>query len=73
MQTKLPDGILTKLSDVTGIKPRLLSDYANGHKPVGSSRAKELEAITGIEATIWLYGTPDERKAAMIEAARRAA
>jgi len=75
MQTTLhiPYGALQRLADVTGCKASLLSDYAAGRKRPGRDRAVDLEVATGINRHLWLYGTPDELKPAIIEAAKLAA
>lgn len=64
---RLPNGILQKLSDKTGKPVKYLSDMANASKRPGRKLSKHLEKHTGIEASVWLFGTASEIKSALIE------
>lgn len=68
---RLPYGILTRLGEITDISPNILSDYAATRIRPGSKRALKLESACkeiGLDVSLrlWLFGTPDELKTALM-------
>ena len=63
---RLPHGKLKALSEKSGIERTKLSAYANTHLRPGRKRALHLEKILGVGALLWLYGTSQEIKEALI-------
>ena len=66
---RLPKGKLKELSEKTNIRSTKISAYVCTHNRPGRKRAKYLEKILGVDAVLWLYGTSDQIKKAIIEAA----
>lgn len=64
--SKLPNNILSRLSEKTGISVTKLSDYAATRTRPSRKRFPKLEKASGVDAVVWLFGTSDEIKSALI-------
>lgn len=64
---RLPSGVLTKVQEKTGISIQKLSDYAATRERPGRERSLLLEQATGIPASVWLFSSSAEIKAALAE------
>ena len=64
---RLPNGLLKKLSEKTGMKISVqrLSDHAAGRIRPSRKRAIFLEKCSGVSRVTWIFGSPEEIKAAL--------
>lgn len=64
---RLPNGILLNLHERSGIPVTRLSDYVATRGRPSRERSLKLEQITGISASIWLFGESEQIKQALME------
>ena len=62
---RINNGVLKKLSQDMNLSLSYLSDVAATRKRPGRIMSKRLEKYSGIEATVWLFGSADQIKAAL--------
>ncbi len=60
MMTKKRHTTQKAIADQVGIRPDFLSHIVRGRKPCPRELAPKLEAVTGIERTVWMWPEPDE-------------
>ena len=48
------------IADQVGIGPDFLSHIVRGRRPCPRGLAPKLEAVTGIDRTVWMWPEPDE-------------
>jgi hypothetical protein len=68
MNMRLPKGCLAAFRQKTNISVQELCDYAAVRKRPRPVRSKHLESTTGISSAIWLFGSAEEIKKALIKA-----
>lgn len=60
MMTKKKHTTQKEIAAQVGIGPDFFSHIIRGRKPCPRNLAPKLEAVTGIERTVWMWPEPDE-------------
>ena len=66
---RLPRGKLKIMAEKSQLSTQKMCDYAATRLRPSRKRAIHLETVTGIPASLWLLGTSDEIKHAIIKTA----
>jgi len=62
-----------ELAKILGKKNQYVNALVNGRRRPSPELAERMELVTGVSRTVWIWGTPTEKKKALREVAPRSA
>lgn len=61
----------TDIAQKAGVAREHLNALINGRKNPSPKLATRLQEVTGVSREIWIFGTPEERRAAWLAAVKK--